>query len=50
MKRKFLTLEGDGFMKRLLLMGFILLFSLNMVAGTTSAYAKPQVQLLANLR
>ncbi|WHZ00085.1 glycosyltransferase [Peribacillus simplex] len=31
-------------MKKLLLMGFIFLFTLNMVAGTTSAYAKPQVQ------
>ncbi|MCP1495065.1 hypothetical protein J2Y73_005096 [Peribacillus frigoritolerans] len=34
-------------MKKLLLMGFILLFPLNMVAGTTSAYAKPQVQRIS---
>ncbi|MCM3677151.1 glycosyltransferase [Peribacillus simplex] len=34
-------------MKKLLLMGFIFLFSLNMVAGTTSAYAKPQVQRIS---
>jgi hypothetical protein len=40
-------LEGDGFMKKLLLMGFILLFPLNMVAGTTSAYAKPQEQRIS---
>jgi hypothetical protein len=39
-------LEGEGFMKKLLLMGFILLFPLNMVAGT-SAYAKPQVQCIS---
>ncbi|MBA9026050.1 hypothetical protein HNP81_001335 [Peribacillus huizhouensis] len=31
-------------MKKLLLIGFILLFPLNMVVGTSSAYAKPQVQ------
>lgn len=29
-------------MKKILLMGFILLVSLNMMAGTTPAYAKPQ--------
>lgn len=40
-------MEGDGFMKKLLLMGFILLFPLNMVAGTTSAYAKPQEQRIS---
>ncbi|WP_458352237.1 glycosyltransferase [Peribacillus frigoritolerans] len=34
-------------MKKLLLMGFIILFPLNMVAGTTSAYAKPQVQSIS---
>lgn len=34
-------------MKKLLLMGFILLFPLNMVAGTTSAYAKPQEQRIS---
>ncbi|MED3984163.1 glycosyltransferase [Peribacillus simplex] len=34
-------------MKKLLLMGFIFLFLLNMVAGTTSAYAKPQVQSIS---
>ncbi|TVX75931.1 glycosyltransferase [Peribacillus simplex] len=34
-------------MKKLLLMGFIFLFPLNMVAGTTSAYAKPQVQRIS---
>jgi len=34
-------------MKKLLLMGFILFFPLNMVAGTTSAYAKPQVQRIS---
>ena len=34
-------------MKKLLLMGFILLFPLNMVAETTSAYAKPQVQRIS---
>ena len=33
-------------MKKLLLMGFILLFSLNMVAGT-SAYAKPQLKCIS---
>lgn len=33
-------------MKKLLLIGFILLFPLNMVAGTSSAYAKPQAQSL----
>ncbi|KMY50004.1 hypothetical protein [Peribacillus loiseleuriae] len=33
-------------MKKLLLMGFILLFPLNMVAGT-STYAKPQVQYIS---
>lgn len=42
-----MTLEGEGFMKKLLLMGFILLFSLNMAAGTTSAYAKPQGQCIS---
>jgi hypothetical protein len=34
-------------MKKLLLMGIILLFPLNMVAGTTSAFAKPQVQRIS---
>lgn len=34
-------------MKKLLLMGFILLFPLNMVAGTTSAYSKPQEQRIS---
>jgi len=34
-------------MKKLLLMGFILLFPLNMVAGTTSAYAKSQEQRIS---
>ncbi|MCU6599380.1 glycosyltransferase [Peribacillus frigoritolerans] len=34
-------------MKKLLLMGFILLFPLNMVAGTTSAYAKPLEQRIS---
>ncbi|MGG6360237.1 glycosyltransferase [Peribacillus frigoritolerans] len=34
-------------MKKLLLMGFILLFLLNMVAGTTSAYAKSQEQRIS---
>lgn len=38
--------KGEGFMKRLLLIGFILLFPLNMVAGT-SAYAKPQGQCIS---
>jgi hypothetical protein len=37
-------LEGEDFMKKLLLLGFILLLSLNMLAGTTSTYAKQQVQ------
>jgi len=40
-------LERDGIMKKLLLMGFILLFPLNMVAGTTSAYAKSQEQRIS---
>lgn len=40
-------MERDGIMKKLLLMGFILLFPLNMVAGTTSAYAKSQEQRIS---
>lgn len=34
-------------MKKILLMGFILLCSLNMLAGTTSVYAKPQGQTIS---
>jgi hypothetical protein len=36
-----LTYEGETTMKKLLLMGFILLFPLNMLAGSAPAYAKP---------
>ncbi|MFJ7974435.1 glycosyltransferase [Peribacillus sp. NPDC096379] len=34
-------------MKKVLLVGFILLFPLNMVAGTSSTYAKPQIQCIS---
>ncbi|TCN20497.1 glycosyltransferase [Mesobacillus foraminis] len=34
-------------MKKLLLIGFILLFPLNMVAGTTSTYAKPRIECIS---
>lgn len=34
-------------MEKLLLMGFILLFPLNMMIGTISTYAKPHVQCMS---
>jgi hypothetical protein len=38
-------LEGEGFMRKVWLIGFVLLFSLNMLGGTTTAYATSESEV-----